>query len=146
MRSQMDSYSMLICSKYVQSIEDIINIALVNSKFKENNDKFHFNPFQINTKTRKYFINLQTFWLFHQNDEIFSDGDISGYYVYYDVSYHNYLKMKDNYQNIKFRRIIYTKYDRLDYGNEIPNVVNKLNDGIFYNLEIKKNSHSRLSS
>ena len=42
--------------------------------------------------------------------------------------------MKDKYQNIKFRRIIYTNDDRLKYGDKIPIVVNKLNDYLFYNL------------
>ena len=53
------------------------------------------------------------------------------------VNFKKSKKRRDNYQNIKFRRIIYTKDDREKYGNEIPNVVNKLGDN-FCHSHIKE--------
>ena len=74
--SRMDNYTMYLSSMYFETIDDLINLEMMTSRFQGNITKFHFNPFPLTKTTRKFFTHLQTQRLYHYTDEIFEDGKI----------------------------------------------------------------------
>ncbi|KAL7711932.1 hypothetical protein QTN25_010432 [Entamoeba marina] len=63
---QLDSYSVLIISKYLNTEQDFINIICVNSKFKETTEKLRYNPIPITSL--KLFPKIQTQYLYKKTD------------------------------------------------------------------------------
>ncbi|ELP83976.1 leucine rich repeat containing protein BspA family protein, partial [Entamoeba invadens IP1] len=74
--SQLDSYSLMIVTKYFDTIEDFINVEFVNKKFRFNLDKFHFNPIRLTKKTLKYFSHIETLNVWSKDDEHFGNNVI----------------------------------------------------------------------
>ncbi|KAL7714421.1 hypothetical protein QTN25_008077 [Entamoeba marina] len=126
---QLDSYSVLISSKYFRTEQDFINLICVNSKFKETTEKLRFNPIPI--KSTKLFPKIQTQYLYDKNDTKMEG--IDNYEIWYTINYDEYLKYKEN--NIIFHNIIYTEDNMEQYGKEIPNVVTILGDKCFNNCK-----------
>ncbi|KAL7715429.1 hypothetical protein QTN25_007051 [Entamoeba marina] len=122
----LDSYSMLIVSKYLQTSQDYINLICVNSKFKETTEKLRYNP--ISVTSLKLFPKIQTQYLYNENDTKINGMD--NYEMWYEVDYNVFLKYIDN--NIKCHHIIYTQLNRWKYGDAIPNGVNKLGDHCYF--------------
>ncbi|KAL7718263.1 hypothetical protein QTN25_004558 [Entamoeba marina] len=118
---QLDSYSLLIVSKYFIEKDDFINSICVCKKFKETTEKLRFNPIPI-TST-KLFPKIQTQYLYNKGD-IMLKG-IDNYEIWYKVNYGDYLKYKED--NIKCHHIVYSHKNRDRYGDEIPNNVTMLN-------------------
>ncbi|KAL7711469.1 Leucine rich repeat protein bspa family [Entamoeba marina] len=131
---QLDSYSILICSKYLKSPQDFINLMCVNSKFKETTKKLRFNPIQITSL--KLFPNIQTQYLY-ERDDIMIKG-IDNYEILYYVDYDQYLKYKQD--NIKCHHIIYTNREK--YDNKIPDGVTILSQHCFGRTSIWRNDAS----
>ncbi|KAL7712156.1 hypothetical protein QTN25_010227 [Entamoeba marina] len=122
---KLDSYSMLIVSKYLLSIQDFINIICVNSKFKETTEKLRYNPIPITSL--KLFPKIQTQYLYGENDEKIQG--IDNYELWYKVTYNQYLKLKEN--SIKCHHVIYKKENILQHGNKIPDCVDSLDKMTF---------------
>ncbi|KAL7712295.1 hypothetical protein QTN25_010076 [Entamoeba marina] len=122
---QIDSYSMLICSKYFETSQDFINLICVNSKFKETTEKLRFNPIPI--KSLKLFPKIQTQYLYDEDDKKIER--INNYEIWYKIDYDQYLKFKDN--NTKYHYIVYTNANRLTYGNNLPDNVTELGNQCF---------------
>ncbi|KAL7722635.1 Leucine rich repeat containing protein BspA family protein [Entamoeba marina] len=126
--NKLDSYSMLIVSKYFESQQDYINTICVCKKFKETTEKLRFNPISITTM--KLFPKLQTQYLYNKN-EVKLKG-INNYEICYTIDYEDYLKQnKQNEQIIKFHHITFTKDNRKRFGVKIPNDVNMLGVNCF---------------
>ncbi|KAL7721445.1 Leucine rich repeat containing protein BspA family protein [Entamoeba marina] len=125
---QLDSYSMLIVSKYLKTKEDFINSICVCNKFKKKKttEKLRFNPIPITSL--KLFPNIQTQYLYNNND-IKIDG-IDNYEICYTVTYDQYLKFKE--ENIKYHNVVYTHDNRLDYGDNIPEGATIIGQSCFY--------------
>ncbi|KAL7714416.1 Leucine rich repeat protein bspa family [Entamoeba marina] len=121
---QLDSYSMLLCSKFLKILNDFINIICVCKKFQETTEKLRFNPISI--KSLKLFPKIQTQHLYNE-DDIKING-IDKYEIWYKVNYDDYLKCKEN---IKCHNVIYTREDRNRYENEIPNEVTIISSDCF---------------
>ncbi|KAL7713800.1 Leucine rich repeat protein bspa family [Entamoeba marina] len=130
--TQLDSYSMLICSKYFKKFKDFVNLICVNSKFKETTEKLRFNPIPITSM--KLFPKIQTQYLYSCRDTKI-DG-IDNYKIVYKVDYKEYLNIKDKFQ-IKCLHIEYTKNNIKEYGNDIPFEVNILGDYLFDSNQTK---------
>ena len=113
-KKQLDSYSLLIVSKYFQYKEDYLNVIQVCKKFEETLDKFRYNPIPVNSFT--LFPLIQTQYLYHKNDEKL---DVELYYHMYQLDYKEAMRQINDFN--KCKRIIYTKEDREEFGNEIPN-------------------------
>ncbi|KAL7718663.1 Leucine rich repeat containing protein BspA family protein [Entamoeba marina] len=124
---KLDSYSILICSKYFKTEEDFFNLICVNSKFKETTEKLRFNPIPI--ISLKLFPKIQTQYLYTENDNQIEL--IDKYEIWYKVTYDQYLIFNKN--NIKFHNIVYTHENRLKYGEKIIKEVNILDDNCFGN-------------
>ncbi|KAL7720457.1 hypothetical protein QTN25_002225 [Entamoeba marina] len=124
-KKKLDSYSILICSKYFQTTQDFINIICVNSKFKETTEKLRFNPIPI--KSLKLFPKIQTQYLYSKYDKKLKG--IDNYEIWYEINYNGYLKYKEN--NIKCHNVAYSHFERWEYREKIPSGVNILGYACF---------------
>ncbi|KAL7714420.1 Leucine rich repeat containing protein BspA family protein [Entamoeba marina] len=122
---QLDSYSLLICSKYFETSNDFINIMCVCKKFKETTEKLRFNPIPI--KSLKLFPQIQTQYLYSKDDTKIEG--IDNYEIWYKINYDEYLNNEKN--DMKYHQIIYTKKNRLNYGDSIPEKVTILGEKCF---------------
>ncbi|EDR25218.1 hypothetical protein, conserved [Entamoeba dispar SAW760] len=114
----------MITSKYFNDINDFINLEIGIKRFQGNIERFHFNPIPLNEYSRKLFTNIETFHVYEYDDEIFKDGRIFKYVIWYLVNYSEYLQEKE--QGNICKNIEYTKKDRKKYGNTIPSEVKSL--------------------
>ncbi|KAL7714084.1 Leucine rich repeat protein [Entamoeba marina] len=132
---QLDSYSILITSKYFESSNDFVNLICVSSKFKETTEKLRYNPIPITSM--KLFPKIQTQYLYSDKD-VKIEG-IDNYEIWYKVTYDRYLKHK--LENTKFHYIEYTGYSRYKYGYKIPKNITSLGDRCFFGAKkiISKN-------
>ncbi|KAL7717090.1 Leucine rich repeat protein bspa family [Entamoeba marina] len=121
----LDSYSMLISSKYFESSQDFINLICVNSKFRETTEKLRFNPISITSL--KLFPNIQTQYLYSRS--CLKIEGIVKYEIWYTVTYDEYLKYKEN--NIKYNNVMYIYDNALTYGNSIPNEITIMDNYCF---------------
>ncbi|EDR29597.1 hypothetical protein EDI_331760 [Entamoeba dispar SAW760] len=119
----------MITSMYFNDINDFINLEIGIKRFQGNIERFHFNPIPLNEYSRKLFTNIETFHIYNENDEIFNDGKIFKYVIWYLVEYSKYLQEKEK-RNI-YKNIEYTEEDRKSYGNTIPPEVKSLGDNCF---------------
>ncbi|ELP92857.1 hypothetical protein EIN_507980 [Entamoeba invadens IP1] len=71
--SRLDVYHMMIVSQYFLCLNDFITLEMVKRKFKNNIEKFQFNPIPINKKTIKYFTHIETLNLWSKEDERFGN-------------------------------------------------------------------------
>ncbi|BFU22490.1 leucine rich repeat protein bspa family [Entamoeba histolytica] len=126
---QLGCNEIKIVSKYFKDINDFINLEMGVKRFRGNMERFHFNPIPLNQYSRKLFPNIETFHIYNKEDEIFKDGKIFKYVIWYKVNYSKYLKEKEE-GNI-CKNIEYTKEDREEYGNTIPIEVNSLGNRCF---------------
>ncbi|ELP88855.1 hypothetical protein EIN_475370 [Entamoeba invadens IP1] len=161
--TKLGSYHIVNVSKYFKTIEDFINLTFVCKKYSSCTEKFDFNPIPLTNKTFKYFPKMKILHLWKKEDENFGNGfiikekdvnyedinkgreiilkkDFDGIVVWFEVIYATYEKNKN--PNIKLKNVIYTKNDRIKFGNEIPKGVTKLDEGCFrdckelHNVEI----------
>ncbi|ELP86983.1 leucine rich repeat containing protein BspA family protein, partial [Entamoeba invadens IP1] len=65
---QLDSYSLLIVSRFLMSAQDYINVISVCHKFGETLDKLHYNPLPITFVTSRLFPNIETQHLYTKSD------------------------------------------------------------------------------
>ncbi|ELP93557.1 hypothetical protein EIN_061220 [Entamoeba invadens IP1] len=71
---KLDSYHVMIVSKYFRYFQDFVSLESVCKKFQGTMSKFHFNPIPLNTRTIKYFPSIETLNLWHQNEESFGNS------------------------------------------------------------------------
>ncbi|KAL7717257.1 Leucine rich repeat protein bspa family [Entamoeba marina] len=114
---KLDSYSILISSKYLKCPNDFINLICVNSKFKETTEKLRFNPIPI--KSMKLFPKIQTQYLYNKEDKKIEG--IDNYCICHRVSYDQYLESKKC--NIQFKDVSYTSGNIKKYGTDISDCV-----------------------
>ncbi|EDR22642.1 hypothetical protein, conserved [Entamoeba dispar SAW760] len=114
----------MITSMYFNDINDFINLEIGIKRFQGNMERFHFNPIPLNQYSRRLFTDIETFHIYNEEDEIFDDGKIFKYVIWYLVDYSTYLQGKEE-GNI-CKNIIYTEEDRKSYGNTIPSEVKSL--------------------
>ena len=90
--STMDYYSMFIASMWFNTIDDHINLILGVKRFNENMTKFHYNPISLTKTTRNFFPNIQTFYIYCDDDYLFkTDNRILQKKYIYDKKYGLYL-------------------------------------------------------
>ncbi|ELP87435.1 hypothetical protein EIN_097020 [Entamoeba invadens IP1] len=66
----LDSYSLLIVSRFFEYDSDFINITFVCKKFRDTLEKLHYNPIPISLKTAHLFPKLETQYLYTEKDEV----------------------------------------------------------------------------
>ncbi|EDR23218.1 hypothetical protein, conserved [Entamoeba dispar SAW760] len=114
----------MITSMYFDDINDFINLEIGIKKFQGNMERFHFNPIPLNEYSRRLFPNIETLHLYSKDDEVFKDGRIFKYIIWYTISYSTYLKEKE--EGSVYKNIEYTQSDREEHGNIIPLEVKSL--------------------
>ncbi|GAB1221101.1 hypothetical protein ENUP19_0064G0004 [Entamoeba nuttalli] len=119
----------MIVSKYFNDINDFINLEIGIKRFQGNMERFHFNPIPLNQYSRKLFPNIETFHIYNKEDEVFKDGRIIKYVIWYKIDYSTYLQEKK--YGSEYKNITYTKEDREIYGNTIPPEVTSLKEYCF---------------
>ncbi|ELP84016.1 hypothetical protein EIN_346330 [Entamoeba invadens IP1] len=126
----------MIVSEYLKTINDFINLEFVCKKFGGNMEKFHFNPIPLNSKTIKYFPNVETFYLWNEGDEKFwkklklnkrkrkDKKKFIESIVWFNVDFET-VDINKN-RNIEFKNVTYTQNDREKFGNNIPSGVKSI--------------------
>lgn len=51
-RGRLDGYNAMIVAKYFKKFEDMANLVMVNTKYKDIAAKFHYNPVEINSRKK----------------------------------------------------------------------------------------------
>lgn len=74
-KSQLDNHSIFIVSKWFKTINDYINLEFSSPKFLGNLNNYEYNPIPINSKTKRFFPNLKTLYIYKPNDEKFKDDE-----------------------------------------------------------------------
>ncbi|ELP86811.1 hypothetical protein EIN_517370 [Entamoeba invadens IP1] len=132
---KIDAFHMMIVSKYFPSIEDLINLEFVCSKFQGNMEKFHFNPFSLTPKTRKYFPHLQTIFLYTPDDEIFDDDEVAQRSCQYLINYTTSLSKRN--VKVLYPRIEFNSKDAV-FNTAIPTCVVSIKSHCFKRLSLNE--------
>ena len=94
---KIDLYSIMITSKYFESIDDFINLELSSKRFQGNMERFHFNPITLTKQTKQFFSSLQTLHLYEEDDEEFlEDNKIIKRIYWYTIDYERMKQMDSN--------------------------------------------------
>ncbi|KAL7722007.1 Leucine rich repeat containing protein BspA family protein [Entamoeba marina] len=128
---QLDSYSMLIVSKYFSQPQDYINLICVNSKFKDTTEKLRYNPIPVSSF--KLFPKMQTQYLYYDEEKRLNG--VEHYAIKYVVDCDEYSVFKK--EGIKCFHVSYTVEDRIQEGVTIPTYVNMLGNECFQLCEMK---------
>ena len=95
-KGTLDSYSLMVVSKYFKTIDDFINLELATPKAKGNMSKFHFNPIPLNMWSRKFFTSLETLHLYDRNNCHFRNEKFYQRVYWYEVFYGRDWEQKKN--------------------------------------------------
>ncbi|ELP89826.1 hypothetical protein EIN_426380 [Entamoeba invadens IP1] len=141
---RLSGYHIMIVSKYLKTIIDFIKLELVCKKFGGNMEKFYFNPIPLNSKTIRYFPNIETLH-FYNDDENFGNGfmintkenedsevvlrEFYRIIVWFNVDFETINRNKS--RNIEFKNVTYTQNDRKKFGNNIPQTVISIGNDCF---------------
>lgn len=68
-RGKIDWFHMMVIGKYIESIEDTMNIEIVNKKYNEPGEKYRFNPIPLNnSRSREIFSGIEEQHLYNPED------------------------------------------------------------------------------
>ena len=131
----MDPFHAQIILQYLKSKTDFINFISIKTDYQYLLDRFRINPIPITKENKNLFQFLDTQQIFKEkSDEIILD-DIDILQINYKVNYSQYLKMKEENKNndrqLIFKKIVYSKEDRKQYGNKIPKEITILGKECF---------------
>ena len=149
---QCDNYCIYLASQYFEQIDDYINLAFGCKRFKNNLDRYFYNPIPLTQQILSFFPFLRTQFIYDENDEILYDDKIQYYDVFYEIPYRKAKEMRNRKEmkgkQIKFRKMYYSSYDLINMCDEknisknelkhitIPNEVCRLTSGCFYECEL----------
>ncbi|EMD48134.1 leucine rich repeatcontaining protein BspA family protein [Entamoeba histolytica KU27] len=124
----MSSFSHLTCQEalsilqYFTSRIDYIHFIQTTKKFRFVLEMFNSNPISL-FEAKGLFTNISTQNLFTKKDR--KIPGMKKYILWYDVNYTRYLKELEH-KNTICKHVLYTKEERIKYGNNIPSGVNKI--------------------
>ena len=72
-KNKLTNFELLVCCKYFNSINDIINLIFTTKKAKFFFERLDYNPFSLTKETRKLFPNLKYLNLYTKDDEKFEE-------------------------------------------------------------------------
>ena len=70
---ELDNYCIFISSQYFTTLQDHINLIQTCKRLELNMTKYHYNPISLSNKSRQYFPNIQTLYLFSYHDCLFEN-------------------------------------------------------------------------
>ena len=100
---KLDSYSILIVSKYLETKQDFINLISVRKSFRLTTEKLRFNPISISSLT--LFPLIQTLYLYDQEDKIIESNQLNKIIATYPIVYSQYKKSGN--ESVEYRNVIY---------------------------------------
>ncbi|ELP88672.1 hypothetical protein EIN_192710 [Entamoeba invadens IP1] len=92
----LDTYHMMVVSKYLFTIKDFTTIQMVSHKYQDFMELFHFNPVPVTEKTLKYFPNIETLNLWSDKADTFGN-------IIYIHKYPYKPRESDDYDDSRFR-------------------------------------------
>ncbi|KAL7719204.1 Leucine rich repeat containing protein BspA family protein [Entamoeba marina] len=114
----LDTYSLMITSKYFNSKSDFISLICVNSKFRQIVDMFRYNP--IIDVNKSLFHNIQTQYVYAYETLV---PGVDKYVIWRKVNYEEY---KENQKpNIQFKNVVFDMYHYHSL-NFIPSCCNEI--------------------
>ena len=125
-KPKIDHYSIMISSKYFESIDDFIHLELCSPRFEGNMERFHFNPISLNYQTKQFFPSLETLHLYSKDDNEFKeDKKITQRIIWYDSIHSNYYNKYKN-EGIVYKNVYYSLINKYDTEIIIPSYVNSI--------------------
>ena len=129
MKKQIDYYSILVASKYFETIDDFINLELSSPRFEGNMEKLHFNPISLTSTTRPFFTSLETLHLYQPEDELF-EGDpmiFKRINWFREVDYQTYEDEAKG--DMIYKNVVYFNNDINKSNGQIPENITRLSKG-----------------
>ena len=120
----LDNYSLFIASRYLETVDDHINLVKISKRMEHNMDKFHYNPISVDDVIVQFFPNIQTLHVYEEEDEYIKVGRICQYVDWIIKEYYESEKIKEanKEKEIEFKKIIWTPNDnRKEYRKQRPN-------------------------
>ena len=101
---RLDNYCLFIASRYLESLEDHINLTKVSKRLRGNMEKFHYNPISVDKRTIMFFPNVETLHCYNKNDEYLEGRKIIKY-IDWNKGWYQMDKKKKKYpsKNIEFK-------------------------------------------
>ena len=124
----LDSYSIQVVAKYLNSNDDYINLIKCCKEYYYIIDNFKYNPIPILLSSKNIFKNIEEYHIYNENQVELSNIKII------DWTYKNYSDIKDRInKNIKYKNIILNKSIL-----PIPKSIKIINDRCFENCELSE--------
>ena len=143
----LDNYCIFIASRYLNSVDDHINLTKVCKRLRYNTDKFHYNSVSVNYETVKFFPNIETLHCYDKQDKYLEGGIIIKYVDWVRRSCQEIEEIKKEHSGkvIEFKHIVFTKdnvfeeiknqnldnHYNFKYTIEIPDGVKEINEDAF---------------
>ena len=156
-RKQLDIFHIQIVTHYLKNKSDFLNIIQVKKQYEFLLDNLRINPIPITEETQNLFKYLDTQQIFGKRkkstylyDEIEEEPNekeiilenIKILKYNFKVSYSQMKEIENKHKNeeiqLKFKRVVFTKYDSQKYGNTIPKEVTILGIHCLNNSEEKE--------
>ena len=115
--SYIDNYCLFIASRYLNSIDDHINLIHVCKRLRNNMEKFYYNPVSLNSITVKFFPNIETFHCYETNDKYLKGGRIIKYVDWRSMGYYQSINNNKNidFKNTDFKNLAFTYNDQREW-------------------------------
>ena len=133
--TKLDNYCLFIASRYLESLDDHVNLVKTSRRMKNNLEKFHYNPISVNGATVDFFENLETLHLYEKDDIVITRNRIEFYCDWRHISFNEMEKMKKENEEKKFefKNVIWNRNDTNcvieKHKKENPNDANNFNNG-----------------
>ncbi|EDR29227.1 hypothetical protein, conserved [Entamoeba dispar SAW760] len=116
--SKIDTYHMMIISKYFNFSSDFIDIVQICKKYKDIPSMFHYNPIPLTKELLKIFPNIQTQYIYSTSERRVEG--IGKYYYFGDIKEKEYLSIKKKKEkNVSFRMVKMNE-SRLENNIKLP--------------------------
>ena len=110
---RLDNYCIFIASRYLDTLDDHLNLIKVTKKLRCNLEKYHYNPISLNRITIEYFPNVETLHTYFKGDEYLEGGRIKQYVDWMKRGWYESQNIKEtnNGKNIEMKRILWMRSD-----------------------------------
>ena len=140
---KLDNYCIFIASRYLDSIDDHINLVKVCKRLRCNLEKFHYNPVSVDEETIKFFPNIETLHKYEKKDEYLTGGRIIQYVDWVKTSWNKMEEIRKENEGklIEFKNVVFTEEDveeviEDDEKIEIPEGVKEIDENAFYGYDV----------
>lgn len=132
-RGHIDNFNMMVVGKYFESVDDFMNVVMVNKKYRDMTAKYRYNPIKLNDeKSRKMFMMIETQHVYSENDKVCKNGTIKRHVYWYQMSYRDHKeKSREGGEGEDFKCVQFTNSDRIENEEIIPECVSIIESRCF---------------